>query len=129
MIDEMDGVEVAVDERPLYYLVVCPDTGSPSVEFYETLDGLATKLIELQDTEVTVMPFCGRRLYVSEGELRYLLDDGHADPIPLFTVPTPSDGDWKGTVRFGADTPDPGIALGTPADIVEEESEEEEEED
>jgi len=118
------------DEKPLYYLVVCPDTGSPSVEFYESLEGLATKLIELKDAEVTVMPFCGRRLYVSQGDMRYLLDDGHHDPIPLFTVPLPDDdAGWEATARFGADTTEPGIALGTPADIVEEEPEEEEEED
>ena len=117
-------------EKQLYYLVTCPDTGSPSVDFYETLEELAAKLVELKDTDVTVMPFCGRRLYVSQGDMRYLLDDGHHDPIPLFTIPLPDDNsNWEGTVRFGADAPEPGIALGTPADIVEEDSDEEEEED
>ena len=117
-------------ENSLYYLVICPDTGPPSVDFYESLEELAAKLVSLKDADVTVMPFCGRRLYVSQGDMRYLLDEGHHDPVPLFTIPQPDENaTWEGTARFGSDASAPGIALGTPADIVEEEPEEEEEED
>ena len=121
MTDEMDGVEVTGQERPLYYLVVCPDTGEPIVEICQTLEALAGRLVDFEDIDAHVMPFCGRRLYVSEGEMRYLLDEGHADPIPLFTVPQPDENaKWNSVVRFGADVTVPGIALGTPADVIEE---------
>jgi hypothetical protein len=137
MTDEMDGVEVTGQERPLYYLVVCPDTGEPIVEICQTLEDLAGRLIDFEDIDAHVMPFCGRRLYVSEGDMKYLLDEGHAEPIPLFTVPKPGENaKWNSIVRFGTDAISSMLALGTPADVVEEESveepleeEEEEEED
>ena len=114
-----------------YYLVVCPDTGTPEVEPFSTLEELAARLTALKDSDVTVMPFCGRRLYVSQGDMKYLFDDGHAEPVPLFTVPKPSKSAvWEGVVRFGAEASAQGIALGTPADVTAtEEPEEEEEED
>lgn len=136
MTDEMDGVEITGQERPLYYLVVCPDTGAPIVETCQTLEELAERLISLEGVDAHVMPFCGRRLYVSEGDMQYLLDEGHAEPIPLFTVPQPDENaKWHSIVRIGTDTISSMLALGTPADVVEEEevvvdeSLEEEEED
>jgi hypothetical protein len=124
-----------VEVSDQYYLVVCPDTGTPLVEPFSTLEELAARLTALKDSDVTVMLFCGRRLYVSQGDMKYLFDDGHAEPVPLFTVPQPGENAvWESVVRFGAEASAQGIALGTPADVtgteeVAEEPEEEEEED
>lgn len=110
-----------------YYLVIFSDIGAPSVETFETLAQMAAALVDLQDSDITVMPFCGRRLYVSQGDMKYLFDQGHGAPIPLFTVPQPDDdATWDSTARFGAEATAQVIALGTPADVTEPEEEAEE---
>jgi len=110
-----------------YYLVIFSDIGAPSVETFETLEQMADALVDLQGSDITVMPFCGRRLYVSQGDMKYLLDEGHGAPIPLFTIPQPDDDAvYDSTARFGAEATAQVIALGTPADVTEPEEETEE---
>ena len=110
------------EENPLYYLVVIPDIGEPEVEALTTLQEVAARLIELEGTDVTVMPFCGRRLYISEGPMQFLYDEGYADAIPLFTVPNwhSEETRWSSQARLGSEEIKNDLLLGSPTDVSEE---------
>tara|TARA_Y100001973_G_C5204622_1_gene340537 strand:- start:1814 stop:2194 length:381 start_codon:yes stop_codon:yes gene_type:complete len=110
------------NEAPLYYLVIYAETGNPAIESYTSIEEMAERLKTLINEDVTVLPFCGRRLYISEGSMKFLWDDGHSPPIPLFTVPTPDDStEWSGLARFGNAEAAEDFTLGSPADVISDE--------
>jgi hypothetical protein len=98
-------------------LVVIPDTGAPSIDWYETAAGLATRIQELDGTGVTVMSFHGRRLAVSPGPFRYLLDREGDPPIPLFDTPRTDNLTWDLQAHLGEDASQDEFALGSPEDV------------
>jgi hypothetical protein len=110
----------------LYYLIEVPDTGAPDINVYETVQELAARVQALDGTGVTVMPFRGRRLSISTGPFRYLLDRDEDPPIPLFDTPRTDNLTWESQAHLGEVAPTPEFALGTPSDITESSVDEEE---
>lgn len=104
-------------DAALYYLVVIPDTGAPSVDPYDTAQELAARIQELDGTGVTVVSFHGRRLAVSPGPFRYLLDREDDPPIPLFDTPRTDNLTWDLQAHLGADASQDEFALGSPEDL------------
>jgi hypothetical protein len=120
MIDPIEEVGL------LYYLIEVPDTGAPNINVYETVQDLAARIQELDGTGVTVMPFCGRRLSISAGPFRYLLDRDDDPPIPLFDTPRTDNLTWEAQAHLGEVSPrESEFALGTPADITDPSDDEE----
>jgi len=74
-----------IDTVRFYAAILTPD-GAYTVQEFDTLEDLQTRLAELVDRDVTVFSFAGAQLKVSKPPFRHLLTPWGAKP--LFSVPT-----------------------------------------
>jgi hypothetical protein len=108
----MSAEATSVDPKatPLFHLVIVGEDGDwPEVHKFLSRDKLVAFLKAVKPSFPTrAYIFCGRRLFISKGPYRCLLD-GKEDPIALFDVkvcrePDPDDFLWDDPVE----EPDPG---------------------
>jgi hypothetical protein len=86
MADEKKQPEkLTIDTVRFYAAVLTPD-GTYTVQDFDTLEELQTKLTDLVDKDVTVFSFAGTQIKVSKPPFRHLLTPW--GPKPLFSVPT-----------------------------------------
>jgi hypothetical protein len=87
MEDPMTEKETAVDVEatPLFHVVLAWDGEWPVVKSFSTRTEFVAYLKRVQNRPTRAFVFCGRRLLISKGPYRCLLD-GEEAPIPLFEV-------------------------------------------
>jgi hypothetical protein len=86
MADEQQQPEQPKIDTVRFYAAILTPEGSYTVQDFETLEELQTRIADLVDKDVTVFSFAGVQLKVSKPPFRHLLTPWGAKP--LFTVPT-----------------------------------------
>jgi hypothetical protein len=86
MADENKQPEPPALETIKFYAAVLTPDGAYTVQEFDTLEDLQSRLTELVDKDVTVFSFAGAQLKVSKPPFRHLLTPWGAKP--LFSVPT-----------------------------------------
>jgi hypothetical protein len=99
-----------------FHLIVAPEDDMPSMETFEDIDAVRTRLQELDGQRVMVWAFAGFRMKITNPPFRYLMTP--VGQLPLFDMPdNPED-----------EESDPWLADGAPVALEEGEEVEAEEE-